>query len=143
LCTSWLVSYFLLLIFFIVPYLFLKKKVRTLSALRQEVETDSWILSQGLSKAYPAPPQPPPPSISPAVLDAHLESKIRNSATVHDLQRQIDSAHSSMEGARESLRLQQLRFGDDGSPTSGSRILSMNDRLLQHRSHAPLDDFVV
>lgn len=110
-----------------------------MSALRQEVETDSWILSQGLAKGYPAPPQSPPSHVPAEVLDAHLESKIRQSATVHDLQRQIDSANSSMEGARESLRLQQLRYGD-GSPSSS--LLSMNDRLLQHRSHAPLDSFV-
>ena len=125
------------------PLLLFSFQVRTLSALRQEVETDSWIISQGLSKGYPAPQHPPPPSVSPAVLDAHLESKIRHSATVHDLQRQIDSANHSMVGARESLRLQQLRYGDEsGSPTSSGRLISMNDRLLQHRYDAPLDSLV-
>ena len=117
-------------------------QVRTLSALRQEVETDSWILSQGLSQGYPNPPRPPPENVPSAVLDAHLESKIRQSATVHDLQRQIDSANNSLEGARDSLRLQQLRYGEKSSPSGRTSPLSMTDRLLQHRSYTPLDGFV-
>jgi len=123
--------------------------VRTLSALRQEVETDSWILSHGLSQRYsPAAgsssptsrSSPPPPPNS--ILDAQLEKKIRQSATVHDLQRQIDTATSSLDSARESLRLQQLRYGENEVSGSMAQRLSMNDRLLQHRSYTPLDSFV-
>ena len=99
-------------------------------------------MSQGLAQAYPAPPRSPPATVPAAVLDAHLESKIRQSATVHDLQRQIDSANNSLEGARDSLRLQQLRYGErSGINNSNGRRspLSMSDRLLQHRSFTPLD----
>jgi hypothetical protein len=114
-------------------------QVRTLSALRQEVEADTWILSQ--AGQYPSPPPRPPTATADPLgaMNSRLDDQIVKSSTVHHLQRQIDAAKSNLAGARESLRLQQIRYeGGTSMPSSDSR-LSMRERLSQHRTMSPLE----